>query len=53
MTTETRATRYFVTYRNQGRPERTVTQTLQEAKSSADFLKFQGATSVRVRKETQ
>lgn len=41
---------YYVTYRNQGRPEKTSPDTLEQAKRSADFLKYQGANGVKVRK---
>jgi len=41
---------YYVTYRNEGRPEKTrIFQTRKEAEESRDFLIFQGATGVRVR----
>lgn len=43
-------TRYYVTYRNQGKPEKTPPKYDNEtdAYSCAAFLKIQGATSVRV-----
>lgn len=40
-----------VTYRNLGRPEKATYPTLEEARKGAEFLKFQGATHVRVQKE--
>lgn len=40
---------WIVTYRNEGRPEQTPRfETEKEARESAEFLKFQGAKSVRV-----
>ena len=41
--------RYKVTFRNEGKPESAYYLTMEEAKAGADFLKFQGATSVRVK----
>lgn len=43
---------YYITYKNQGKSEKTPPfATYEEAKKSADFLKFQGATSVRIQKK--
>jgi len=46
-------TRYVVYYRNQGRPEHTSLinpiKTKQLARESARFLRFQGATAVRIK----
>jgi hypothetical protein len=40
---------YIVTYRNQGRPEKTAAfSTYEDAKESANFLKFQGAKCVKI-----
>lgn len=43
---------YKVTYRNQSKPEYAYYMTLEEARQGAEFLKFQGATSVRVKELT-
>jgi len=40
---------WYVTYKNEGRPEKTCKlPTPKDAKKSAEFLRFQGATSVRI-----
>ncbi|WP_196801942.1 hypothetical protein [Thioalkalivibrio sp. ALE19] len=41
---------FYITYRNQGKKEKTPSkfETRESAKKVADFLKIQGATSVRV-----
>lgn len=39
---------YVVTYRNEGKRIRTAPMTLEAAKKSAEFLKFQGATHIRI-----
>jgi hypothetical protein len=42
--------KYIVTYRNEGRPEKTPQfDTKEQAQETAEFLKFQGATSVKVK----
>lgn len=45
--------RYYLTYRNQGKPERTPARydNDTDACACAAFLKFQGATAVRVHQE--
>jgi hypothetical protein len=46
-------TRYYVTYKNMGRSEKTQPfDTYDEAKESASFLKFQKATSVKIHTST-
>ncbi len=39
---------HIVRYKNQGKPEKAYYESLQEAIEGADFLKFQGATSVKI-----
>jgi len=51
MTNETQTTGYFVVYRNEGRTERAKRPTLEDAERTADFLRFQGATSIRIKRE--
>jgi len=42
---------YYITYKNQGKSEKTqYFSTYDQAKKSRDFLKFQGATSIRIQK---
>lgn len=45
--------RYYVTYRNQGKPERTPSTygSRATAEECAEFLKFQGATAIRIHEE--
>jgi len=40
---------FYVSFKNQGKPEKTPAwKTYEEAKESAEFLKFQGATNIRI-----
>jgi len=41
-----------VTYRNEGRPEKGFYDSEGEATKGADFLRFQGATAIRVTRAT-
>lgn len=40
---------HYVTYRNLGRPERTASMSEENARRAADFLKWQGATAVKIK----
>ena len=45
-------TEYYITYRNEGRPERTPIMggTEQDIEHNVELLKIQGATSIRIHK---